>query len=50
MRAMSDQSERGRLATVWYNLTAEERWNGPILLILFVVLIAAGFIFVGLAS
>ena len=39
---MSDSSERRRLAGVWYNLTVEERWDGPILLALFAVLTGGG--------
>lgn len=47
---MSDQSERSRLATVWYNLTVEERWNAPILVGLLCVLAVAAAFFFGLAS
>jgi hypothetical protein len=46
---MSDSSERTRLANVWYNLTVHERWNGPILIALFAVLIAGGLYFVSIS-
>jgi len=39
---MSESSERSRLRGVWYNLTVVERWNLPILLFLFSVLIGGG--------
>ena len=43
---MSEQSERSRLWAVWYNLTVTERWNVPILIGLFAVLVSAGFFFI----
>jgi hypothetical protein len=47
---MSERSEHRRLAGVWYNLTVEERWNAPILLFLFAVLIGGGILLINLAS
>jgi hypothetical protein len=47
---MSEHTERGRLAGVWYNLTVVERWNVPILLFLFAVLIGGGIFLVSLAG
>jgi len=47
---MSDHSERNRLAGVWYNLTVVERWNLPILVLLFAVLIGGGIYFVYLTG
>jgi hypothetical protein len=47
---MSEYSGRSRLAEVWYNLTVEERWNAPILLFLFAVLIGGGIFLLNLAS
>jgi hypothetical protein len=40
-----ENQERNRLAGVWYNLTVTERWNVPILLVLFAVLFGAGLVF-----
>ena len=47
---MSERSERSRLAGVWYNLMVVERWNAPILLFLFAVLIGGGIVLVNLAG
>ena len=47
---MSDHSERSGLAGIWYNLTVVERWNLPILVLLFAVLIGGGIYFVYLAG
>jgi hypothetical protein len=43
--AKDETREHNRLAGVWYNLTVTERWNVPILLVLFAVLIGAGLVF-----
>ena len=47
---MNERTERSRLVGVWYNLTVVERWNVPILLFLFAVLIGGGIFLVNLAG